>query len=126
MAQDEDLSGLAIPGVTVVDPAVRRGAYTSAVIGAKSRLSTFGLIGTAGETTVEMAPAAVVLARSSLSGTGRSLLPEDIGNPSQAALEMAHLLHGVAEPAATRDPIELSTAETEPKVPQRPGDGAGV
>jgi hypothetical protein len=123
MAQDEDLGGLLIPGVTVVDPAILRSAYTSSVIAAPSWLSAFGLIGIPGQTTPQVATAGVVLARSELGGPGSSPQYEVVGIPSQAALEMAHLLRPLAI-AAPQDRVELLTAETREQTAQKREAGA--
>ena len=40
IAQREDLGGLAIRGVTVVDTATQAHSYTSSVIGSQARMST--------------------------------------------------------------------------------------
>jgi len=102
MAQREDLGGLLIPGVTAVDPAMQARSYTSSALGAQSRSSTLNAIGSLGGTTAQVAVAAAMLARDGLRGTGAAANPEDVGKPSQAALEMAQRLR---QPGAPTTPI---------------------
>jgi hypothetical protein len=102
MAQREDLGGLLIPGVTAVDPAMQARSSTSSVLLAQSRSSTLNAIGSIGGTTAQVAVAAAMLARDGLRGTGAAANPEDVGKPSQAAMEMAQRLR---QPGAPTNPI---------------------
>ena len=127
MAQREDLGGLLIPGVTAIDPAMQARSYTSSLLGAQSRASTMNAIGSIGGTTAQVAVAAAMLARDGLRGTGAAANPEDVGKPSQAALEMAQRLRqpgapttpiapdpwGATASEASASPAEGSEAQTE-------------
>jgi hypothetical protein len=115
IAQREDLGGLIIPGVTGLDPAVAANSYSSALLGQQRRMSTLSAIGGGvGGTAAQVAYAAAILAKDGLRGT-ESVDPEEVGKPSQAALDMVRRLN---EPAATSasDPwaagIEPSAVET--------------
>jgi hypothetical protein len=102
LAQNEDLGGLVIPGVTAVDPAMQARSYTSSLSGAQSRMSTLNLVGRVGGTTAQLAVAAAMLAKDEFGGKGGSVDPEEVGKPSQAALTMAQRLRQSA--AQTGDP----------------------
>lgn len=107
MAQREDLGGLAIPGVTVVDPAVQARSYSSSAIGSQARVSTLVMLGGGpGGSMVQVGAAAAILAKDRLHGLGGTVDPLEVGKPSQSALEMAeHLLHGTTtgeQPARSR------------------------
>ena len=124
MAQHEDLGGLAIPGVTVVDPAMQARSYTSSLVGSQSRMSTLSMIGRApGGTVLQVAAAAAMLASDRARGSGGTVKPDDIGRPSQAALEMAERLRQPTVPAAAPKPAELSTAQ--PDAPEADPDVTG-
>lgn len=116
MAQHEDLGGLIIPGVTAVDPAMQARGYASSAIGSQARMSTLSMLGGGpGGTMVQVAAAAVMLAGDRGQGAGGTANPEDVGRPSQAALDMAELLRQPApEP-------ELAAAEPDASEP-----GSGV
>jgi len=110
MAQHEDLGGLAIPGVTVVDPAMQARTYRSSVIGSQARISTLNTIGNGpGGTMVQVAAAAAILAGDSVRGLGGSANVEEIGKPSQSALEMSERLRHVKPETAPREAVENST-----------------
>jgi hypothetical protein len=111
VAQNEDLGGLAIPGVTAVDPAMQAHSYASSLSGARSRMSTLNLVGRVGGSTAQLALAAAMLAKDEFGGKGGAVDPEEVGKPSQAALDMAHRLRQPAEPATQPNPADLSTAE---------------
>ena len=113
LAQSEDLGGLAIPGVTAVDPAMQARSYTSSLTGAESQMATLKLIGRVGGPTVQLALAAAMLAKGEFGGKGGSVDPEEVGKPSQAALDMAQRLRQPAEPATQPNPADLSTAPTD-------------
>ncbi len=94
MAQREDLGGLAIPGVTVVDPAVQARSYRSSAIGSQARVSTLVMLGGGpGGSLVQVGAAAAILANDRIRGFGGTVDPQEIGKPSQSALEMAERLH---------------------------------
>jgi hypothetical protein len=121
-AQHEDLGGLVIPGVTVVDPAMQARSYTSLLIGSQARMSTLSLIGRApGGTVLQVAAAAAMLASDGARGSGGTVKPDDIGRPSQAALEMAERLRQPTVPAAPPNRDEFSTAQ-----PDAPEAGTAV
>lgn len=124
MAQHEDLGGLVIPGVTAVDPAMQARSYTSLVVGSQARMSTLSMIGSApGGTVIQVAAAAAMLASDRARGFGGSANPDDIGKPSQAALEMAERLRQPTVPAAPPSPAEISSAQ--PDAPDAGNDVAG-
>ena len=115
IAQREDLGGLIIPGVTGLDPAMQVNSYSSALLGQQRRMSTLSAMGGGvGGTAAQVAYAAAILAKDGLRGT-ESVNPEEVGKPSQAALDMVRRLN---EPEATSasDPwaagVELSAVET--------------
>lgn len=90
MAQRESLGGLVIPGVTDVDPGMRQPSLTGSAIASQARMNMLGAVGRAAGPSAQIATAAAMLARDSVGGMFRSAPnPEDIGRPSQAALEMA-------------------------------------
>lgn len=112
MAQYEDLGGLTIPGVTVVDPAMQARTLTSSVVGSQSLMSTISLVGSdPGGTMIQVAAAAAFLAGDTVRGLGGTVNPEDVGKPSQSALDMAQRLRQPAVPAAPL-PTEPETAES--------------
>jgi hypothetical protein len=112
MTQRDDLGGLAIPGVTVVDPAMQASSSTSSLIRSQSRMSTLSMIGSApGGTVLQVVAAAAMLAGDSARGSGGTVKPDDIGKPSQAALDMAERLRRPTVPAASPNPVEPSTAD---------------
>jgi hypothetical protein len=127
MTQREDLGGLLIPGVTTVDPAMQAHSYSSSLIGSQSRMSTLSTIGAVGGTAAQVVSAAAILARDGIRGMGGGVAPEDLGKPSQAALEMSRRLRqtaGEASANSARAPIARAGAgesEAEQDVP----DGAG-
>ena len=76
------------------------------------------MIGTAsGGTVVQVAAAATMLASDRVRGSGGTVDREDIGKPSQAALEMAQRLRQPTAPPASPDQSELSTAQPDEPVP---------
>jgi len=98
IAQREDLGGLIIPGVTGLDPAMQVNSYSSALLGQQRRMSTLSAMGGGvGGTAAQVAYAAAILAKDGLRGT-ESVNPEEVGKPSQAALDMVRRLN---EPEAT-------------------------
>lgn len=124
MAQNDDLGGLAIPGVTVVDPAMQARGYASSLIGSQSRMSTLSMMGSApGGTVLQVAAAAAMLANDSVRGSGGAMKPDDVGKPSQAALDMAERLRRPTVPAAPSEPTELPTAQ--PDAPEAGDDVTG-
>lgn len=92
MAQREDLGGLLIPGVTAVDPGLQVSAAASTLTGAQSRFVPVSLVGSVGGTSAQIAVAAAILARDHFSSGRREVPIEQLGNPSQAALDMAERL----------------------------------
>jgi hypothetical protein len=109
LAQHENLGGMVIPGVTDVDPSMRPGSYTGTVIRGQASASTLNMVGRFGGAGAQMAVAAGMLARDGLKGMFET--PEsadDLGKPSQAALDMAARLHGGQGPATTTGPEEAS------------------
>lgn len=125
MAQREDLGGLAIPGVTTVDPAMQPRPYTSSVLGAQSRMSTISMVGAVGGTKAQVVLAAALLVKDGIGGTGASARPEEVGKPSQAALEMAQRLRQPVRPAVPPDPVDPSAAQSEGPVSQTEDPGSG-
>jgi hypothetical protein len=122
MAQHEDFGGLAIPGVTVVDPAMQARGYTSSLIGSQSRMSTLSLLSAApGGTVIQVAAAAAMLASNSSRGFGDTVDPEQIGKPSQSAIDMSMRLRHFTVPVAASDPSDHPTAQ-----PDEPGVGGDV
>ena len=114
IAQRKDLGGLIIPGVTGLDPAMQAGSYSSALLGQQRRMSTLSAMGGGvGGTAAQVAYAAAVLAKDGMRGA-ESVNPEDVGKPSQAALDMVRRLNEPEAPSAS-DPwaarIEPSAAE---------------
>jgi hypothetical protein len=127
MAQHEDLGGLLIPGVTAVDPAMQVHGYSSSLIGSQSRMSTLNTIGAVGGTTAQVISAAAILARDGLRGMGGGVAPEDLGKPSQAALEMSQRLlqaGGEAPADSTQAPAAHDGAD-ERMAAQDVPDGTG-
>lgn len=124
MAQREDLGGLAIPGVTVVDPAMQARSYTSSLIGSQARMSTLSMIGSApGGTALQVVAAAAMLASDRSGGSGGTVNPDDIGKPSQAALQMAERLRQPTAPPVAPKPAGPSTAQ--PGAPEAGNDVTG-
>ena len=112
MAQHEDLGGLVIAGVTAVDPAMNAGAYSSTLIGSQSRMSALNAIGTSpAGAVVQVAAGAALLAIDRPRGFGGSVKPEDVGKPSQAALDMAERLRQPTVAAVPTISGEDSTAQ---------------
>jgi len=80
------------------------------------------MIGSApGGAVLQVAAAAAMLASDRARGSGGTVKPEDVGKPSQAALDMAQRMRQPTVPAATPDPSELSTAQ-----PDAPEAGTDV
>jgi hypothetical protein len=112
MAQHEDLGGLVIAGVTAVDPAMNAGSHSSTLIGSQSRLSALNTFGTSPAGAVaQVVAGAAMLATDRPRGFGASAHPEDVGKPSQAALDMAERLRHPTAPDAPANPIGRSTAQ---------------
>jgi hypothetical protein len=95
LAQRDKLGEMVIPGVTDVDPEMRPPSYTGSMIRSQATVSTLNMVGRFGGTSAQMAVAAGMMAKDSLSGVFQ--VPEnaeDLGKPSQAALDMAARLSG--------------------------------
>jgi len=119
MAQAEDLGGLAIPGVTVVDPAMQARGYASTAIGSQSRMSTLSLLGGGpGGTVVQMAAATAMLAGDHVRGFGTGVSPDEVGRPSQAALDMVEKLRGSAGESAPAEPVDIWAVPAPAPVPE--------
>ena len=98
MAQRESLGGLVIPGVTDVDRGGRTPSLAGSMIRSQARMNMLSAVGHAGGPTVQIAAAAAMLARDSVGGmfeTGANA--EDVGRPSQAALQMARHLNSTGQ-----------------------------
>jgi hypothetical protein len=109
MAQHEDLGGLVIAGVTAVDPAMNAGGYSSTFVGSQSRMSALNSIGTSpAGAVVQVVAGAAMLATDRPRGFGGSARPEDVGKPSQAALDMAERLRQPTASDVPATPIERS------------------
>jgi len=111
MAQRDNLGGLAIPGVTVVDPALQPHGHTATAIGSQARVSTLSMIGSApGGPALQVVAAAAMLAGDHARGFGPTANADDIGKPSQAALQMVeHLSQQTTQPDAQADTFEPAT-----------------
>jgi hypothetical protein len=108
-AQHEDLGGLVIAGVTSVDPAMNAGGYSSTFVGSQSRMSALNSIGTSpAGAVVQVVAGAAMLATDRPRGFGGSAQPEDVGKPSQAALDMAERLRQPTASDVPATPIERS------------------
>jgi hypothetical protein len=93
MAQREDLGGLVIPGVTAVEPGLASRQMVGSLLGTQARMNALGAVGLVGSPAAQLVEAAAVLARDSIAGALRpSTDPEDVGRPSQAALDMVSRL----------------------------------
>jgi hypothetical protein len=104
MAQHEDLGGLVIAGVTAIDPAMNAGGYGSTLVGSQSRMSALNAMGTSPAGAVaQVVAGAAMLATDRPRGLGGSAQPEDVGKPSQAALDMAQRLR---RPSAQADELQ--------------------
>jgi RNA polymerase subunit RPABC4/transcription elongation factor Spt4 len=113
MAQRDSLGGLVIPGVTDVDASLTEPSLAGSAIGTQARMNALGAIGQVGGTSAQLIGAAALLARDSLSGMFRkSARPEDVGRPSQAALEMASRL---GTPVHTATDQDFVPAEARPE-----------
>jgi hypothetical protein len=114
LAQREDLGGLLIPGVTAVDPAMQAHGTTSTLIGSQSRMSAINVLGSMGGiggTTAQMVAATAILVRDGMQGTG-PVDPEQVGKPSQAALEMVRRMRDTEAEAASTT-LEAPPAQTD-------------
>jgi len=101
MAQRESIGGMVIPGVTDVDPGLRTPSVAASMLGSQARMSVLGAVGQAGGPSAQIVTAAAMLARDSFAGAfGRATNPDEVGRPSQAALQMAGRLN---DPASRRD-----------------------
>jgi hypothetical protein len=118
MAQRESLGGLVIPGVTDVDPRIRQPSLTGSLLGTQARMNALGAVGHAGGTPAKLATAAAILAKDSIGSMFKpGTNPEEVGRPSQAALEMAGRLSssGQNSPVSTGDDhVADATASDEP------------
>jgi RNA polymerase subunit RPABC4/transcription elongation factor Spt4 len=106
MAQRESLGGMVIPGVTDVDPGMRQRSLSGSLLGTQARMNMLGAVGHAAGPSAQIVTAAAMLARDSLGGMFRpGTNPEDVGRPSQAAIDMAGRLdsHGQDPDAAATD-----------------------
>ena len=115
MAQRESLGGLVVPGVTEVDPRLSQPSLAGSLLGAQARMTALGAVGRAAGPSAELATAALYLAKGSIEGMfGPETDLDQVGRPSQAALEMARRL-GSSHAAAT-DPAgdDLPTDATPP------------
>ncbi|HEX7492139.1 MAG TPA: hypothetical protein VF337_10600 [Candidatus Limnocylindrales bacterium] len=114
MTQHEDLAGLVIPGVTAVDPAMNAGGYSSTLVGSQSRMSALNAIGSNPAGAVaQMVAGAAMLATDRPRGFGGSAQPDDVGKPSQAALDVAERLRHSAASDEPATPVEPSTAQSD-------------
>ena len=104
MDQRDDLGGLTIPGVTVVDPAMRPRSYTTSLIGSQAGASTLSMIGVAPGGTALQAVAAAAMLVGDRRGSSAPVNPEDVGKPSQSALDMARRLRESGAPASPEPP----------------------
>lgn len=90
MAQRESLGGMVIPGVTDVDPGLRQPSMAGAALGTQARMNMLSAVGHAAGPSAQIVSAAAMLAKDSIGGMFKpGTNPEDIGRPSQAALDMA-------------------------------------
>ncbi len=124
IAQRESLGGVVIPGVTDVDAGLAEPSLTHSLVGAQARMTTLNAVGRLpGGTALQVAAAAGMLARDSFGGVlGGPPDPASVGQPSEAALEMARRLDTEPAPATAqataesvvdeaRDPWRQATAD---------------
>jgi hypothetical protein len=126
MAQREELGGLVIPGVTAVDPAVRSSSVTSSLVAGQSGIASVNLVGAVGGPSAGLLVAGVLLARDHLASGRPEVRVEDVGIPSQAALEMVRRLR---DEDAAKIPAEAQGAGPQEPDADEPGSspppGAG-
>jgi len=120
MAQREELGGLVIPGVTAVDPAVQSSPVTSPLVAGQSGIASVNLVGAVGGPSAGLLVAGVLLARDHLASGRPEVRAQDVGNPSQAALDMARRLR---DEDAAKIPAEAKGAA--PKRNERDADEPG-
>lgn len=93
MAQREDLGGVMVPGVTGVDPAMAQAGLSSALLRAQSGMATVGAAGSVAGSSAGMFVAAAMLARDHFAAEPQHVRSDELGSPSQAALDMARRLN---------------------------------
>ena len=105
MAQREDLGGVMVPGVTGVDPAMAQAGRSSALLRAQSGMATVSAVGSVAGSSAGMFVAAAMLAKDHFAAEPQHARPEELGTPSQAALDMARRLNeGIAPGADATEP----------------------
>jgi RNA polymerase subunit RPABC4/transcription elongation factor Spt4 len=115
IAQRESLGGLVIPGVTDVDAGLSEPSLVGSALGTQARMNALGAVGQAGGTTAQLIGAAALLAKDSLGAMLREpVRPEDVGRPSQAALDMASRLGIPVQTAMDQNAVP---EEAKPKQP---------
>jgi hypothetical protein len=103
---------MVIPGVTDVDPGMKPASYTGSLIRSQATMSTLNMVGRVGGTSAQMAVAAGMVAKDSLSGIFQTTeSAEDLGKPSQAALDMAARLNSGADNEETPEGRSESPAD---------------
>jgi hypothetical protein len=128
LAQREDLDGLAIPGVTTVDPALLPKGAGFTIARQNGRATAIGMGSMVGGIAGAAGVAAAMLAAEHLSNRqGAQTRPEDLGKPSEAAAAFAARLaeaeRKLAQPAP-QPPAEPAAAEPAPDGPET-ADPAG-
>jgi hypothetical protein len=108
-----------IAGVTAIDPAAQAAANSSLAT-ARAGLASITMVGAAGGASAGLVVAGTLLARDSLGASRPDARAEDLGNPSQAALEMARRLREAEGPAAdTLEPGSTEQGSTRPPTTRR-------
>jgi hypothetical protein len=115
--QSDDLGGLLVPGVTGLDPEIQRSRLSSPLIAAQGGLASVNMVGAVGGTGMQMAVAAAILAKEHFTPGPPQVKPEDLGKPSQVALNVAQRLRA-DRIAANQPDISQQTGATPPVGPQ--------
>lgn len=116
LSQREDLKGLAIPGVTVVDPELLRKRAARTPGGDPTRAVAMRMGGSVGGVVGSLAVGAAFLAAEKLSARGDTPPnPEDIGKPGETAMTLE---------ARVSDLDRALAPQVEPAAPVEPGDAS--
>ena len=90
---------MVIPGVTDVDPGLRQPSMAGAALGTQARMNMLSAVGHAAGPSAQIVSAAAMLAKDSIGGMFKpGTNPEDIGRPSQAALDIEARLGAIGAP----------------------------
>jgi hypothetical protein len=117
MSQRESLGGIAIPGVTQVDPSMVPRSLTQSTLRAGATMRALDAVGRSAGADVQLVVAGAMLAGDGLKGVFQGAQdPSQVGEVSQAALDMARRLDADPDdsPAPDGEGPESETPTNQP------------